>query len=96
MKYLVREKAKSVVGLLQSEELLEEERVKAKNIREKMSNVVGGSSYGSSGSSGNSGNSGYGGYGGNGGYGGHGGHGGYGGYGDNSNGGSGYGGKDNH
>lgn len=42
----VRERAKLVVNLLNNEELLEEERVKAKTIREKMSNVVGGTTYG--------------------------------------------------
>lgn len=45
-----------VVNLLSNEELLEEERVKAKNIREKMSNVIGGSAYRE-----NSNNGGYGG-----------------------------------
>lgn len=48
------------MALLSNEEQLEEERLKAKNIREKMSNIVGGSSYNGGGGSG--GNSGYGGY----------------------------------
>jgi hypothetical protein len=43
-----------VVGLLNNEELLEEERVKAKSIREKMANVVGGSAYNNSGYGSNS------------------------------------------
>lgn len=42
----IRERAKVVVDLLSNEELLEEERVKAKNIRERMSGVVSGSNYG--------------------------------------------------
>ena len=58
-----------MVSLLGNEELLEEERVKAKNIREKMSSVVGGGAYSNSGYG--SSNSGYSGYnGGNSGYGG--------------------------
>ena len=54
-----------MVGLLNNEDQLEEERVKAKEIREKMSGIVGGSAYG-----GNSGYGGSGSYGGSGGYGG--------------------------
>ena len=65
MGYAVRERAKQVVNLLTNEELLEEERVKAKNIRDKMSNVLGsGSSSNYDSGYGGSSNSGYGGYGG--------------------------------
>ena len=67
--HIVRERAKVVVGLLSNEELLEEERLKAKNIREKMSGVVGGSAGGYGASSGSYGGS-SGGYGGAGSYGG--------------------------
>lgn len=49
--------------------MLEEERVKAKAIREKMANVVGGTTYGSGGSGSYGGSNGSGGYGGNSGYG---------------------------
>jgi hypothetical protein len=42
----VREKSKTIVELLSNEELLEEERVKAKTIRERMAGVVGGSGGG--------------------------------------------------
>lgn len=46
-----------VVDLLSNEELLEEERVKAKNIRERMSGVVTGSNYGGFTGSGSGGSS---------------------------------------
>ena len=49
---IVRERSKSIVDLLSNEELLEEEREKAKKIRDRMSNVIGdkGMSYGAQGS----------------------------------------------
>lgn len=57
---IVRERSKAVVELLSNEQLLEEERVKAKTIRERMAGVVGGSSYGGYSGGGYSGGSGWG------------------------------------
>lgn len=54
--FIVREKSKQIVELLSNDEHLEEEREKAKKIRDRMAGVTGGMNYGGYSGSGSGGN----------------------------------------